>query len=96
MYTCSNKTKQNKIDKRRTLVRFDCHFQSEESYNPPQTSTMALFDSSFTDEDFEEHSNDHDFLLALQLHNQLNPEHKQEKSQKSVEQVENTIRQSFS
>ena len=57
---------------------------------------MALFDSSFTEEDFEEHSNDQDFLLALQLHNQLNPEHKQEKSQKSVEQVENTIRKSFS
>lgn len=40
---------------------------------------MALFDSSFTEEDFEEHSNDQDFLLALQLHNELNPDHKHEK-----------------
>lgn len=51
-------------------------------------TTMALFDSSFTEEDLNEHSNDQDFLLALQLQNQLNQEEKHEKSTKSVEIIE--------
>jgi hypothetical protein len=38
---------------------------------------MAYFDSlSSTEKDFDEHSNDEDFLIALQLQNQFDKEEK--------------------
>ena len=43
---------------------------------------MAYFDSlSSIEKDFDDQSNDEDFLLALQLHNELNKQEKENEEQ---------------
>ena len=50
---------------------------------------MALFDASFTEEEFDEHSNDQDFLFALQLQNRFDQGDQPKVQQsKTTDQVE--------
>lgn len=48
---------------------------------------MALFDASSTEEEFDENSNDEDFLLALQLQNRFDQEDKPKQQSKTTDQV---------
>ena len=48
---------------------------------------MALFDASSTEGEFDENSNDEDFLLALQLQNRFDQDDKPKQQSKTADQV---------